>query len=91
MSGIVIGLVALLLLVVVGAVIYFAMQEEKAEPEIGAPVVTTVPIVDEDAEDEEEDTDGCDIVHGRWYDDEDNYLIKLKEDKSGLEYGSFND
>lgn len=91
MSGIVIGLVALLLLVVVGAVIYFAMQEEKAEPEIVAPVVPTVPIVDDDAEDEEEDTDGFDIVNGWIYDNEYNYMIKLKEDKSGLEYGSFNE
>jgi hypothetical protein len=91
MSGIVIGLVALLLLVVVGAVIYFAMQEEKAEPEIVAPVVPTVPIVDDDAEDEEEDTGSFDIVNGWIYDNEYNYMIKLKEDKSGLEYGSFNE
>lgn len=91
MSGIVIGLVALLLLVVVGAVIYFAMQEEKAEPEIIAPVVPTVPITDDDAEDEEEDMDGFDIVNGWIYDNEYNYMIKLKEDKSGLEYGSFNE
>ena len=91
MSGIVIGLVALLLLVVVGAVIYFAMQEEKAEPEIIAPVVPTVPIVDDDAEDEEEDTSDFDIVNGWIYDNEYNYMIKLKEDKSGLQYGSFND
>jgi hypothetical protein len=91
MSGIVIGLVALLLLVVVGAVIYFAMQEEKAEPAIVAPVVPTVPTVDDDAEDEEEDTDSFDIVNGWIYDNEYNYMIKLKEDKSGLEYGSFNE
>src|SRR5210317_1551898 len=91
MSGIVIGLVALLLLVVVGAVIYFAMQEEKAEPEIIAPVVPTVPITDDDAEDEEGDMDGFDIVNGWIYDNEYNYMIKLKEDKSGLEYGSFNE
>lgn len=91
MSGIVIGLVALLLLVVVGAVIYFAMQEEKAEPEIVTPVVPTVPIVDDDAEDEEEDTSDFDIVNGWIYDNEYNYMIKLKEDKSGLQYGSFND
>ena len=91
MSGIVIGLVALLLLVVVGAVIYFAMQEEKAEPEIVAPVVPTVPIVDDDAEDEEEDTGSFDIVNGWIYDNEYNYMIKLKEDKSGLQYGSFNE
>ena len=91
MSGIVIGLVALLLLVVVGAVIYFAMQEEKAEPEIVAPVVPTAPIVDDDAEAEEEDTSDFDIVNGWIYDNEYNYMIKLKEDKSGLEYGSFNE
>jgi len=91
MSGVVIGLVALLLLVVVGAVIYFAMQEEKAEPEIVAPVVPTVPIVDDDAEDEEEDAGSFDIVNGWIYDNEYNYMIKLKEDKSGLQYGSFNE
>ena len=91
MSGIVIGLVALLLLVVVGAVIYFAMQEEKAEPEIIAPVVPTVPITDDDAEDEEEDMDGFDIVNGWIYDNEYNYMIKLDGNKSGLEYGGFNE
>ena len=91
MSGIVIGLVALLLLVVVGAVIYFAMQEEKAEPEIVAPVVPTVPIVDDDAEDEEEDTDGFDIVNGWIYDNEYNRVIKLDDNKSGLENPPFNE
>lgn len=91
MSGIVIGLVALLLLVVVGAVIYFAMQEEKAEPEIVAPVVPTVPIVDDDAEDEEEDADGFDIVNGWIYDNEYNRVIKLDDNKSGLENPPFNE
>lgn len=91
MSGIVIGLVALLLLVVVGAVIYFAMQEEKAEPAIVAPVVPTVPIVDDDAEDEEEDADGFDIVNGWIYDNEYNRVIKLDDNKSGLENPPFNE
>jgi hypothetical protein len=89
MSGIVIGLVALLLLVVVGAVIYFAMQEEKAEPAIVAPVVPTVPITDDDAEDEEEDMDGFDIVNGWIYDNEYNYMIKL--DGAALGYIEFKD
>lgn len=91
MSGIVIGLVALLLLVVVGAVIYFAMQEEKAEPAIVAPVVPTVPIVDDDAEDEEEGMDGFDIVNGWIYDNEYNRVIKLDDNKSGLENPLFNE
>jgi hypothetical protein len=78
MSGAVIGLVSLILLLVIGAVIYFSMQEEEKEPVYVAPVV--VPVVAAAAADEDEDEDTFDIVNGWVYDNEYNSMITLNSD-----------
>lgn len=87
MSGIVIGLVALILLLVVGAVVYFAMQEEEvvtvAPAAVAAPVVAAVTT-------EVEDTGTFDIVNGWIYDNEYNYMIGL-DSSGGLKIDAFNE
>ena len=87
MSGAVIGLVSLILLLVIGAVIYFSMQEEEKEPVYVAPVV--VPVVAAAAADEDEDEDTFDIVNGWVYDNEYNSMITLNSD-GGLGTGEWN-
>ena len=86
MSGIVIGLVALILLLVVGAVVYFAMQEEEvvtdAPVAVAAPVVAAVTTV-------VEDTDTFDIVNGWIYDNEYNHMIGLTSSGGGLLISDF--
>src|SRR6056300_575006 len=90
MSGVVIGLVGLLLLDVVGAVIYFAMQEEKAT-EVVTPIVESTPVVTiaVDDDEDEEDDDTFDIVNGWVYDNEYTYMIGVGSDGSSLTYENF--
>jgi hypothetical protein len=90
MSGVVIGLVGLLLLVVVGAVIYFAIQEEKAT-EVVTPIVESTPVVTiaVDDDEDEEDDDTFDIVNGWVYDNEYTYMIGVGTDKSSLTFKKF--
>ena len=90
MSGVVIGLVGLLLLVVVGAVIYFAMQEEKA-PATAPAVFEPAPVVvkEEEEEEEEEEEDTFDIVNGWLYDNEYNYMLGVAEDGNSFKFEKF--
>lgn len=92
MSGVVIGLVGLLLLVVVGAVIYFAMQEEKA-PATAPSVFEPAPVVvkeEDDDEEEEEEEDTFDIVNGWLYDTEYNYMLGVAKDDNNFKFEKFN-
>ena len=91
MSGVVIGLVGLLLLVVVGAVIYFAMQEETT-PATSPEVFEPAPVVvreEEEEEEEEEDEDTFDIVNGWLYDNEYNYMLGVAKDDNNFKFEKF--
>jgi len=89
MSGAVIGLVSLILLLVIGAVIYFSMQEEEKEPVYVAPVV--VPVVAAAAADEDEDEDTFDIVNGWVYDNEYNNEIGLNVDGTSFSFKDYSE